>query len=130
MPNKFQPAHCRPQCLAPDVGLDELNTPCVLHSTKSVSAGQARYGDVLTYTLQITNTTFITTLQVALTDVLPLAVSYVPATLSASQGMPEYQAGVINWAGDLVPSETVTISLAAKVTHANTRIQNYFRRLS
>ena len=116
----------RPQGLTPDVGLDELNTPCVLHSTKSVSVSQARYGDVLTYTLQITNTTFITTLQVALTDVLPLAVSYVPATLSASQGMPEYQAGVINWAGDLVPSETVTISLAAKVTHANTRIQNYF----
>ena len=116
----------RPQGLAPDVGLDELNTPCMLHSAKSVSASQARYGDVLTYTMQITNVTPITTMSVILTDVLPVAVSYVPASLTASQGIPEYQAGTVTWAGDLIPSDTVTISLSARVMRGNTSVLNRF----
>ncbi len=116
----------RPQGLAPDVGMDEVNTPCLLHSAKTVSSSQARYGDVLTYTLQITNVTPITTMNVILTDVLPTAVSYVPSTLSASQGTPEYQAGTVTWAGALVPSDTVTISLAARVARGNTTVLNRF----
>jgi hypothetical protein len=35
----------RPHGLAPDVGLDELSTPCLLRSAKTVSSSQARYGD-------------------------------------------------------------------------------------
>ncbi len=68
----------RPQGLAPDAGMDEVSTPCLLRSAKTVSSSQARYGDVLTYTLQITNVTPITTLNVILTDVLPTAVSLCP----------------------------------------------------
>jgi uncharacterized repeat protein (TIGR01451 family) len=117
----------RPQGTAPDVGYDESNTPCVLRSAKTVSASQARYGDVLTYTLQITNVTPITTMNVILTDVLPAAVSYVPASLTASQGMPDYQSGIVTWTGDLVPSDTVTISLAARVAHGKTTVKNYFQ---
>ena len=101
----------RPQGLAPDMGMDKLGTTCLLRSAKTVSASRARYGDVLTYTLQITNVTPITTMNVVLTDVLPAAVNYLPPTLSASRGAPEYHAGTVTWTGALVPSDTVTISL-------------------
>jgi uncharacterized repeat protein (TIGR01451 family) len=116
----------RPQGLAPDVGMDELNTPCLLRAAKAVSSSQARYGDVLTYTLQLTSVVPITPLNVILTDVLPASVSYLADTLQASQGTPAYQAGTITWTGTLVPSDTVTISLAAKTVLGNTTVQNRF----
>ncbi len=48
------------------------------------------------------------------------------ASLTASQGTPQYQAGWVTWTGDLVPSDTVTVSLAAKVARGNINIQNQF----
>ena len=115
----------RPWGSAPDVGADELSLPCVLRAAKVVSASQARYGDTLTYTLRVTNTTPLTTVTAILTDVLPAAVRYVPTTLIASQGVAAYHTGTVTWTGTLVPSDTVTIKLAAKVVLVKTMVRNF-----
>ena len=116
----------RPQGTAPDVGMDELGLPCVLRSAKTASASQVHYGDVFTYTLQITNVSPITTLAVALTDALPGTITYVPDSLSASQGTPQYQSGIVTWNGSLIPSATLSITLAVKAISGHAIVTNRF----
>ncbi len=116
----------RLQGTALDVGMDELGLPCVLRCAKTVSAGKVHYGGVFTYTLQITNVTPITTLAVALTDVLPSTITYVPDSLSASQGTPQYQSGIVTWNGSLVPGATISITLAVRAASGHAIVTNRF----
>ena len=106
--------------------MDELGLPCVLRCAKTVSAGKVHYGGVFTYTLQITNVTPITTLAVALTDVLPSTITYVPDSLSASQGTPQYQSGIVTWNGSLVPGATISITLAVRAASGHAIVTNRF----
>lgn len=115
----------RPMGTAPDVGADEYESPCVLQVDKTVSPHNVRLGDPITYTIRLTNTLPITALQVKLTDGLPSALDYISNSLQASQGSAQYEAGAITWQDVIVPSATVTISLAAKVNLANTSIYNH-----
>lgn len=107
----------RPLGSAPDVGADEYEAPCLLRVSKSASQAQARLGDVLTYTIRLTNTTPTTSLNVLVTDVLPLPLEFGAAW--ASQGAPVYASGVLTWSGAIGPGATVNIGLQARVVRGS-----------
>ena len=94
--------------------------------TQNVSALQARYGDILTYTIALTNTSAITPVNLLITDTLPSSLSVVPSSLWSSQGNAQYSSGVITWSDILTPSMNASISFQAQVVRANTTITNSF----
>lgn len=112
----------RPLGSAPDVGADEYEALCALSVSKSASQAQVRPGDVLTYTIWLTNTTPTTPLNVLVTDVLPLPLEFGAAW--ASQGAPVYASGVLTWSGAIGPGATVNIGLQARVVRGGTTVNN------
>jgi uncharacterized repeat protein (TIGR01451 family) len=98
----------------------------LLSVTQDVSLAQAKYGDILTYTIALTNTSAITPVNVLVTDTLLSSLSFVPSSLSASEGNAQFSSGVITWSDTLTPSANALISFQAQVVKANTTITNTF----
>jgi uncharacterized repeat protein (TIGR01451 family) len=98
----------------------------LLSVTQDVSLAQAKYGDILTYTIALTNTSAITPVNVLVTDTLLSSLSFVPSSLSASEGNAQFSSGVITWSDTLTPSANALISFQARVVKANTTITNSF----
>ena len=89
-----------------------------------VSSPQARYGDILTYTLMLTHTGAISPVNVLITDTLASTLAYVPSSLWTSTGDAQYSAGVITWTDTLTPGANASIRFEARVVGANTTIFN------
>jgi uncharacterized repeat protein (TIGR01451 family) len=88
----------RPHYDGYDLGADEWWPVAV---TKRVTPDTAERGEVVTYTVQLTNTTGLTA-PVLLTDSLPAEVLFV-GPLEASDGEGAYGAGVITWTWTMEP---------------------------
>ncbi len=104
----------RPQGAAPDIGADEYEVLCQLQVDKTVSQADARYSNILTYTIDVTNHTVITPLAVLVTDVLPTCVAYLPGSLDVSQGSAACASGVLTWSGTLDPQSAASIGLQTR----------------
>lgn len=88
-------------------------TPSGLYtSEKQVSASSAIPGEVVTYTVTLRNTWEPAT--ETLTDSLPAGLSFT-GYLTASQGTPTYENGVISWQGTLFTGETASITYTARL---------------
>ena len=96
-----------------DIGAYELQP--IGFSTLTVNRSVALPGDPLTYTIVLKNpgATDITNVQV--TDTLPVSLSYIDNSLTATSGSSGYQNGVITWTGTVNAGGTVTITYGATV---------------
>ncbi|MGB2897344.1 MAG: choice-of-anchor Q domain-containing protein [Anaerolineales bacterium] len=83
-------------------------------SYKDVSDQEAIPGDTLHYEIGLRNWSGPTRIY-TVTDTLPADLTYVNGSLSATQGTPNYSAGVIHWSETVDHGQDVTISFDAGV---------------
>lgn len=95
--------HIRPHYAASDLGADEW---WPLEAVKTATPGMAQPGDVVTYTLALSNATGAE-MAVALSDLLPSEVTFL-GPLSYNIGTATYAAGKVTWSGT-VPTDTPAI---------------------
>lgn len=99
----------------PDVAIGLLAGPScnedVIDLAKSVDPTVAQPGDVLTYTITLTNITAVPLPGVVITDPIPVGVSYIHNSLQVSSGFGQYIAAenLIHWQGNLAPGQVVTV---------------------
>ncbi len=105
----------------PSIGAFEGNTvvqPDLAPSTKTVFPAQARFGDTVTYTLNVRNATGPLDVQAWLSDTLPTGLDYVPGSFTATSGTAnDGDAPDLYWTGVLSPSPVVTLTYRAIVTY-------------
>ncbi|MCL5962710.1 MAG: hypothetical protein M1358_25935, partial [Chloroflexi bacterium] len=89
--------------------------PVLSTSTKSVSSPTARAGDLITYTISLTNTGGMQAIGVRVTDTLPVQVTYQSAS-SSSGASPIYSSGMVMWYGDVAQAASVTLRITGRVT--------------
>jgi uncharacterized repeat protein (TIGR01451 family) len=105
------------------------STPYLTESWKLVNdlpANMAFPGDVLTYTILLTNTGTDNAHSVVMTDALPANLGWL-ASMHASSGKLSYANRLLNWQGDVNVSKPVTITFNAAVVEplpGNTVIVN------
>jgi uncharacterized repeat protein (TIGR01451 family) len=96
-----------------DIGADEYWPG--LRGSKTVNKLAAPAGDVLTYRLTLANPSIPYELPgVRITDTIPGNVTYIPGSLSGSDGVGGYASGVITWTGAV--STAVPVTLTFRVT--------------
>jgi uncharacterized repeat protein (TIGR01451 family) len=59
------------------------------------------------------------------TDTLPVSFAYVPGSLTATSGTPDYDSGVITWEGQIAAGEEVIVSFAATAGAQGGQIANH-----
>ena len=94
-------------------------------STKQASSTQVLPEDVVQYQLQVVNLG-ADQHPVSVTDTLPISLTWT-GDLTATQGIPTFEAGQILWQGDVAPSQPVTITYGVSVNQclpAGTSILN------
>lgn len=85
-------------------------------SSKKVSANIAVPGDVVTYTIVLSNSGLPFYETVRVTDTLPAGLTYVSDSLTATLGMVEASAPVLKWSGVMSSTRLVTVTFRALVT--------------
>lgn len=100
----------RPHYAGYDLGADEW-WPLV--AVKTVTPDTAEPGEVVTYTLTLTNAT-PTPMTVRLTDTLPTEVDYL-GPLLYNNGAGSYASGVIIWTGDVLTTTPTLITWAVEI---------------
>lgn len=94
--------------------------PDLTPSFKTVSQPEARFGDVVTYTVGIRNATGPLDVSVLMTDTIPRGLDYVPGSLAATSGdVNDSAAPRLTWSGVLTPTPAITITYAVVVTDTN-----------
>jgi uncharacterized repeat protein (TIGR01451 family) len=84
---------------------------------KSVSSNEAEPGDVLTYTIQVFNSSYTATVNGAwLTDTLHPALTFLPGSLSAGLGDAGFANGVITWTHDVGIRQFVELRFSAQIS--------------
>ena len=84
-------------------------------STLTVNRSAAFPGDPLTYTIALKNAGATDLTDVRVTDTLPVSLSYINNSLTATSGSFGYQNGVITWTGTVNAGGAVTITYGATV---------------
>lgn len=89
-------------------------------STKMVDLSEAEAGEMLAYTIEVSNSAMMTdgVSVVSLMDTLPAGVIYEDGTLTATMGSAMYSSGMISWTGTLSPSTAVMISYMGMIDEA------------
>ncbi len=87
-------------------------TPNLSPSTKQASSIAVLPGDVVQYQLHVENLGSPSTVMV--TDTLPISLTWAD-NLTATQGIPIFADGQIQWQGDVAPGEPVEITYSASV---------------
>lgn len=86
-------------------------------STKQASSGWVNAGDVLTYTVVIRNSGGPVSTTIRVTDTLPIGLSYLTGSFTATRGTPDDSAApLLKWQGNLSGTVAVTLTYAAQVT--------------
>ena len=96
-----------------DIGAYELQP--IGFSTLTVNRAVALPGDPLTYTIVLNNPGATDIADARVTDTLPVSLSYIDNSLTATSGSASYQSGVITWNGTINASGHVTITYGATV---------------
>lgn len=96
-------------------------------ATKTASTESAVYGQRVTYTVVIEDSTAPSAQAVHLVDELPMGVSYVSGTLTSTAGtVDDSAAPLLGWTGPLSPAGKATVSYAVTVTaHSPQLITNH-----
>ena len=97
-----------------DVGADEVYGIDLSSSRKTASPDEAGAGEVLTYTIALTNTGILSATDTVLFDAIPAHTTYVPASVHATSGVAT-DTGGIGWTGTVPPSEPVAITFQVTV---------------
>jgi uncharacterized repeat protein (TIGR01451 family) len=87
-------------------------TPNLSPSTKQASSNAVLPGDVVQYQLHVEN--LGATSAVLVTDTLPISLTWAD-NLTATQGIPTFEDGQIQWQGDVAPGQPVEITYSASV---------------
>ncbi|CAG0947625.1 hypothetical protein ANRL1_04350, partial [Anaerolineae bacterium] len=96
-------------------------------SAKVVNNSSVSNGGTATFSLGIRNNGISNLTNVRVTDTLPIQLTYISNSLSATSGTPNISNGVITWMGSVNVGGVVTITFGARVnqgTHAGTTITN------
>jgi uncharacterized repeat protein (TIGR01451 family) len=106
----------RPVGPAADLGADESTGIDLSTSSKLVlpSYGVA-VGEVVTYTLALINSGYLTANEVMLTDVIPISTTYVSGSLQAPPGAVITDPQMLVWRGTLPPLQPVTMTFRVTV---------------
>lgn len=104
-----------------DVGADEYEAPCLLAVGQRVSASRARWGDLVAYTVTLTNTGVLTPVLARVTDTMP-ALAPVHGTESATLGIIVADGHTLSWSGLITPGMVVTLNWQSRVQLANTTL--------
>ncbi|MBN2002043.1 MAG: DUF11 domain-containing protein [Anaerolineae bacterium] len=91
-----------------DIGAYELQP--IGFATKKVDPPNVAPGDLLTYTIVLTNGGATNLTNVHLTDTVPAPLAYVGGSLSATSGSYGYNRRVITWTGSVNAGEMATIT--------------------
>jgi uncharacterized repeat protein (TIGR01451 family) len=108
-----------------DIGAYELQP--IGFSTLTADPSDALPGDPLTYTLALKNAGATDIANVRVTDTLPISLSYLDSSLTATSGSYGYQNSVITWTGAVNAGGPVTITYGAAVkptAHLSATIAN------
>jgi len=89
-----------------------VRAPSLADSFKEVDPGTAHYGDALTFTVYVRNSGVADALA-EMQDVLPVELTYVPASLTCGTGSCDYTGGVITWEGTAPAQSMVPIQFQA-----------------
>jgi len=104
------------------------NAPNLSTASKLVSANTANQLDVITYTLQVTNSGAVAVSGLLVDDLLPAEVSFVPGSLSANggSGSATYDPVLrrVQWNGTLNAGQSLVVKFRARVNAANAVIVN------
>jgi uncharacterized repeat protein (TIGR01451 family) len=86
--------------------------------SQTISSPAPKTGQVITYTIAISGQP----VTMSLTDTIPAGLTYLPGTLTATQGaVTQSTAPTLKWSGLLSPTPVVTITYAVTVTTASTQ---------
>jgi uncharacterized repeat protein (TIGR01451 family) len=85
-------------------------------STKSVNKSAALPGDPLTYTIALNNVETVNITDVRVADTLPISITYISNSLTATSDSYGYNNGVITWTGSVNAGGAVTITFGATVS--------------
>ena len=99
--------------------LADANGPTInlSNSTKQVSTPSADPGEVVSYTLTLSNTGGLVDRPVSVSDMLPEGLSYVPGSLWASHGSwDDSGAPALSWHGNLDAASQISITYQATVS--------------
>lgn len=92
-------------------------SPNLENSTKQVSTPAADAGEVVTYTITISNTGGLVNSAVFISDQVPLGLQYKPGSLHASHGTVDDSASpILSWQGNLAASPLILITYQVTVT--------------
>jgi len=98
--------------------------PPLAFSTKGVNQSTALPGDPLTYTIALSNIETINVTDIRVTDTLPISLTYISDSLTATDGSYGYNNSVISWTGSVNAGGAVTITFEAAVSQTIGSIVN------
>lgn len=102
--------------------------PNLTKSSKKASTDYANPGEVVSYTIIVSNTGGLTTTTAFVTDTIPSGLTYVPGSLAASAGTVNASASpVLRWQGALSPTKQITITYKVTVTTSSGSFTNQAR---
>jgi uncharacterized repeat protein (TIGR01451 family) len=105
-----------------DIGAYELQP--IGFSTKVAGHTIVSAGDSVGYTITLTNDGVSPISSARVTDTLPASFVYVPGSLTATGGTPDYRSGVITWEGQIAAGQEVSVLFAARAGTQPGRIAN------
>jgi uncharacterized repeat protein (TIGR01451 family) len=98
-----------------DLGADEWTKIDLSPSRKTVSPEEAGTGDVLTYTIVLSNSGITTSTNTLFFDRIPTGAAYVSGSAQTTAGVLT-DVGGIHWRGIVTPNQAITITFRATVS--------------
>ncbi len=96
-------------------------SPNLTTSTKRAEPAAADPGEVLTFSIRLLNTGGLANATAWLTDVIPVGLTYVPGSLTATRGaVNDISAPTLYWNGALTPDKQITLTYRVTATGAVT----------
>jgi uncharacterized repeat protein (TIGR01451 family) len=96
-----------------DIGAFELQP--IEFANKIVNKSNALIGDPMTYTVSLTNGGSTPLANVRITDTLPIEVTYINSSLTATSGSPSYAGGTVAWNGSIAAGGSATITFGTTI---------------